>query len=101
MERRKERAGYLKKLRFLVPTLFVTIYLIVSFLLLGSFGGAGHGWGIGAFMNISLPAILLAIPIDGLYPHHDLTVWLGLLGGAVQYALLGHLLARLVKRLRG
>jgi hypothetical protein len=46
-------------------------------------------------MNISLPAILLAIAVDGLYPHHDLTVWLGLLGGAAQYALIGHLLVRL------
>jgi len=90
-----------KQLRFLVPTLFVTTYLIASFLLLGPFGGVGHGWGIGAFMNISLPAILLAIAIDGLYPHHDLTVWLGLFGGAVQYALMGYLLARLARKLRG
>ncbi len=85
-------------LRFLVPTLFVTIYLIGSFLLLGPFGGAGRGWGIGAFMNISLPAILLAIAIDGLYPHHDLTVWLGLVGGMAQYALIGYLLVRLLGR---
>jgi hypothetical protein len=91
----------LKKLRFLVPILFVTSYLIASFLFLGPFGGAGHGWGIGAFMDISLPAILLAIAIDGLYPHHDLTVWLGLLGGTAQYALIGYLLVRLVKKLKG
>src|SRR6266436_2308786 len=96
VERRRERAGDLKKLRFLVPILFVGIYLIASFLFLGPFGGVGHGWGVGAFMNISLPAILLAIAIDGLYPHHDLTVWFGLLGGAVQYALIGYLIARLV-----
>lgn len=91
----------MKKLRFLVPILFVTSYLIASFLFLGPFGGAGHGWGIGAFMDISLPAILLAIAIDGLYPHHDLTVWLGLLGGTAQYALIGYLLVRLVKKLKG
>lgn len=87
----------MKKLRFLVPILFVTSYLIASFLFLGPFGGAGHGWGIGAFMDISLPAILLAIAIDGLYPHHDLTVWLGLVGGMAQYALIGYLLGRLLK----
>ena len=91
----------MKKPRFLVPTLFVTIYLIASFLFLGPFGGVGHGWGVGAFMDISLPAILLAIAIDGLYPHHDLTVWFGLLGGAVPYALIGYLIARLVKKLKG
>ena len=101
VEPRIARDGQLKKLRFLVPILFVAIYLIASFLFLGPFGGVGHGWGVGAFMNISLPAILLAIAIDGLYPHHDLTVWLGLLGGAVQYALIGHLLVRLLKRLKG
>ena len=100
-EPRIARAGELKKLRFFVPILFVGIYLIASFLFLGPFGGVGHGWGVGAFMNISLPAILLAIAIDGLYPHHDLTVWLGLLGGAVQYALIGYLLVRLVKKLKG
>jgi hypothetical protein len=91
----------LQKLRFLVPILFVTIYLSASFLFLGPFGGAGHGWGVGTFMNISLPAILVAIAIDGLYPHHDLTVWLGLLGGAAQYALVGYLLVRLVKKWKG
>lgn len=88
----------MKKLRFLVPILFVTIYLVASFLFLGHLGGAGHGWGIGAFMDISLPAILLAIAIDGLYPHHDLTVWFGLLGGTAQYALIGYLLVRLLGR---
>jgi hypothetical protein len=49
-------------------------------------------------MNISLLAILLAIAIDGLYPHHDLTVWLGLVGGTAQYALIGYLLVRLIGR---
>lgn len=78
--------------------MLVTVYLIAAYCFLGPFGGAGHGWGIGAFMDISLPAILLAIAIDGLYPHHDLTVWLGLLGGAAQYALIGYLLGRLLKR---
>lgn len=88
----------LKKLRFVVPILFVAVYLIASFLFLGHFGGAGHGWGIGAFMNMSLPAILLAIALDGLYPHHDLTVWLGLVGGMAQYALIGYFLVRLLGR---
>lgn len=88
----------MKKLQILVPTLFVTIYLVASFLFLGPFGGAGHGWGIGAFMDISLPASLLAIAIDGLYPHHDLTIWFGLLGGTAQYALIGYLLVRLLKK---
>lgn len=89
----------MKKLQILVPILFVTVYLIASFLFLGPFGGAGHGWGMGAFMEISLPAILLAIAIDGVYPHHDLTVWLGLIGGTAQYALIGHLLARLIEKI--
>jgi len=89
----------LKKLQILVPILFVTGYLIASFLFLGYFGGAGHGWGIGAFMSLSLPAILLAIAIDALYPHHDLTVWFGLLGGTAQYALMGYLLVRLLKKI--
>jgi len=53
---------------------------------------------MGAFMDISLPAIVLAIAIDGLYPHHDLTVWFGLIGGTVQYALIGYLLVRLLQR---
>ena len=88
----------MKKLEFIIPIVVVTAYLIASFLLLGPFGGAGHGWGIGAFGDISLPAILLAIAIDGLFPHHDLTVWLGLLGGVIQYGLIGYLFARLVKR---
>lgn len=88
----------MKKLQILLPILFVTVYLVASFVFLGDFGGAGHGWGIGAFMNMSLPAILLAIAIDGLYPHHDLTVWLGLLGGTAQYALIGYLLARLLQK---
>jgi hypothetical protein len=88
----------LKKPQLIVPILLVTIYLIASFLFLGPFGAAGHGWGIGAFMDISLPAILLAIVIDGFYPHHDLTVWFGLLGGTAQYALIGYLLARLLKK---
>lgn len=86
------------KLQFIVPSLLVTIYLIASFLFLGPFGGAGHGWGMGAFMDMSLPAILLAIAIDGLHPHHDLTVWFGLLGGTAQYALIGYLLVRLFKK---
>ena len=89
----------MKKLQFILPILLVTVYLILSYLFLGPFGGAGHGWGIGAFMDISLPAILLAIAIDGLYPHHDLDFWLGLLGGVVQYALLSYLLGRLFKRI--
>ena len=89
----------MKKLQIPVPILFVTVYLIASFLFLGPFGGAGHGWGMGAFMEISLPAILLAIAIDGVYPHHDLTVWLGLIGGTAQYALIGHLLARLIEKI--
>lgn len=88
----------MKKPQFIVPILFVTVYLVASFIFLGPFGGAGHGWGMGAFMDISLPAILVAIAIDGLYPHHDLTVWLGLLAGAAQYALIGYLLMRLFKR---
>ena len=88
----------MKKLQFIVPILFVTVYLIASFLFLGPFGGAGHGWGLGAFMDISLPVILLAIAIDGLYPHHDLTVWLGLLVGTAQYALIGYLIVRLLQR---
>jgi|SRR6267154_2541848 len=94
----RKRVKILRKLQFIAPILLVTIYLIASFLFLGPFGGAGHGWGIGAFGDISLPAILLAIAIDGLYPHHDLTVWLGLLGGVIQYGLFGYLLARLLKR---
>jgi len=88
--------------RQLVPSIvLVTVYLIAAYCFLGHFGGAGHGWGIGAFMDISLPAILLAIAIDELYPHHDLTVWLGLLGGTAQYALIGYLLVRLVRKLKG
>jgi hypothetical protein len=100
VQRRSKRsdAREVKKLRFVVPILFVTVYLIASFLFLGTFGGAGHGAGIGAFMNMSLPSILLAITIDGLYPHHDLTVWLGLLGGTAQYALVGYLLVRLLNK---
>jgi hypothetical protein len=85
--------------RQLVPSIvLVTVYLIAAYCFLGPFGGAGHGWGIGAFMNMSLPASLLAIAIDGLYPHHDLTVWLGLVGGMAQYALIGYLLGRLLER---
>lgn len=86
------------KLRLVVPILLVTIYLASSFLFLGLFGGAGHGWGIGAFIDISLPVILLAIALDGFYPHHNLTVWLGLLGGTAQYALIGYLIVRLLQR---
>jgi hypothetical protein len=87
---------YLKR-QIMFSILFAVSYLIAAFCLLGPFGGAGHGWGIAVFMDISLPAILVAIVVDGIYPHHDLTVWLGLLGGAAQYALVGYLLGRLLR----
>jgi hypothetical protein len=80
---------------FIPSLVLVTVYLIAVYCFLGPFGGAGHAWGIGAFMDISLPAILVAIAIDGVYPHHDITVWGGVFGGAFQYALVGYLLGRL------
>jgi hypothetical protein len=76
----------------LLPVVFVILYLVAAFVLLGRLGGAGHGWGIGAFLDLSLPASLIAIAIDELFPHHDLAVWLTVLFGSLQYGLLGFLL---------
>ena len=86
------------KLRIVVPGVLILAYWTASFLLLGSFGGAGHGWGIGVFLDISLPAILVAMVVDSALPHHDLTVWLGLLVGTLQYALVGYVVSVLLTR---
>lgn len=90
---------------FVLPILCVLFYLITAFVLLGPFGGAGHGWGIGVFLDISLPASLIAAALDEIYPQHGLAVWLSLAGGALQYFLLGMIVqwvvTSLVRRLRG
>lgn len=86
------------KFRIVLPGVLILTYWTASFLLLGSFGGAGHGWGIGAFGDISLPAILLAIAFDSAFPHHDLTVWLGLLFGTLQYGLVGYVVSVWITR---
>lgn len=80
-----------------LPGLFLISYLVAAFVLLGPFGGAGHGWGIGAFLDLSLPASLIATAIDAFFPHHDLAVWLSLVFGALQYTLLGLVLQWLVR----
>jgi hypothetical protein len=89
-----------KKLRLLVPIALVLFYVIISFILLGPIGGAGHGAGIGVFLDISFPAVLLAIAIDQAFPHRDLTVWLALIGGVLQYGLIGYVVGWWLTRKR-
>lgn len=84
------------KRSYALAAILVSIYLICAFFFLGPFGGAGHGWGIGAFLDVSLPASLIAIALDEAFPHYGLAVWFSLVGGALQYALLGYVLQRLI-----
>jgi hypothetical protein len=86
------------KKHFLLPVIFVSVYLTASALLLSVFGGAGHGWGITAFYYLGLPLSYISIILGDAFNSGEVAMLSCLLAGIVQYALLGYLVQVLVTR---
>jgi hypothetical protein len=101
-KRRSATGGVLsaKKPRRRFAFLFVlpAAYVIASILLSGPFGGAGHGWGVGAFIDLSMPAGLLGFLADELFRRETIFVPVCFLAAVAQYALIGYLIDRLRHR---
>jgi hypothetical protein len=80
--------GSLKmKITFALPCAYTVAGLCLVFL----FGGAGHGWGGEAFFYIGLPVSLVAEHMK------ENVVW-ALILGSIQWAVVGYLIDRWVKR---
>jgi len=86
--------------KYFFTFLFPSIYIIAAAILSGPFGGAGHGWGVGAFLDISMPAGLIGFLVVSIIPVEWLLVPIVFLAALVQYALLGYLLDRFLKSRR-
>src|SRR5713226_9086015 len=89
-----------KKPRRRFAFLFVlpAAYVIASIVLSGPFGGAGHGWGVGAFIYLSMPAALLGFLADELFRSETIFVPVCFLDAIAQYALIGYLIDRFRQR---
>jgi hypothetical protein len=81
-------------LTFLLPA----AYVIASVILSGPFGGAGHGWGVGAFINLSMPAGLLGFLAEEVFGNEWWFVPVCFLAALAQYALIGNLIDRFIFR---
>jgi len=84
------------KPRYFLPIIFVAIYIALElFFLVNS--GAGHGWGTGAMVIITLPLGLIALALELALPQFGLILLLPVLG-LVQYVILGYVVGILIGR---
>lgn len=75
------------KLRIWLPLAYTVAGLCLVFI----FGGGGHGWGGEAFFYLSWPVALLVESTK------EIVLW-GLVAGNVQWAIVGYIAERLLRR---
>ncbi len=80
------------KKRFGYPVLFVACYLLLAGLFV-VYSGAGHDWGTGAMVIMTLPLGLVALVLDYGFPNQGFVLFLPILG-LLQYLVLGYWLGR-------
>ena len=73
-----------------LPLIFATIYLVLGVIFVLN-SGAGHDWGTGAYVIISLPLGLIALALEYTSPNKGFVYLLRFLG-LIQYLVLGYLL---------
>ena len=78
--------------RITVPIVLGLIYIVLNvFFFLNS--GAGHDWGTGAMVLISIPLGLLALLLESLFPNSGFVLLAPVLG-FLQYLIIGYVLGR-------
>jgi hypothetical protein len=80
------------KQRVTIPIVLGLIYIILSVLFLFN-SGAGHDWGTGAIVVISIPLGLLALLFEALFPNNGFVLLAPVLG-FFQYLIIGYILGR-------
>jgi hypothetical protein len=74
--------------RYLLPIIFPVAYLAAAVILIFN-SGAGHDWGTGALLILSLPLGVLGFLLEWLLPHSGLIVLFPLFG-FLQYIYIGY-----------
>lgn len=81
------------RVRLWLPILYV---IAAAYLVFGPPSGAGHGGGGEGFFYISLPAALISLPVQNLFKSGEVAVLACFLSGVIQYAVIGHVIDRLI-----
>jgi hypothetical protein len=84
--------GALVRVRLCLPILYV---IAAVFFVFEPLGAAGHGSGGEVFFYISLPLGFISLVVQDLTNSGEIAVLSCLIGGVIQYALLGFLIDRL------